>query len=158
MRRTLTKALCGALAVVVLSLLGACSDGADDNVIAAPTSVPVTTTALPGTDREAAAPLAAATTCRQLLDATEPQLTSLLDALVARAAALQPAEMATLSMPDLPEFQSFVAGTANLEAEAARVNCSDVEQRRSVCDVLTAAMAPDAPGGQMVLQLLRSGC
>jgi hypothetical protein len=151
------------VATMVAFFAGACSrsDDGGDRIAApapAPTSLPVTTTAAPGSDELAAPALAAATTCRQLLNATEPQLTALLDALMARAATLGPADLATVSMPDLPEFQRFAEGTANLEAEAARVNCTDAEQRSSVCDVLSAVATPQGAGGQLVLQLLRSGC
>lgn len=160
MLRTPTTAR-AALILALAALLGACSGsgGSGERIAArAPTSTPVTTTAPPSSDRLAAAALAAATTCRQLLDATEPQLAALLEALVARAATLGPAELAALSMPDLPEYQRFAEGTASLEREALRVNCTDAEQRRSVCDVLAAATAPEGAGGQLVLHLLRSGC
>jgi hypothetical protein len=145
------------VAAVALGL-GACS-GDTGSTLAAPTSVPVTTTAAPGTAPAAAPALAAATTCRELLDVTEPQLGQLLDALLARAAALQPADLVSLSIESLPEFQRFAEGTANLEAEATRVNCTDAEQQARVCDVLAAASPPTpGAGGELVLQLLRASC
>lgn len=159
MLRTSTSAARLLLVALAAALLGACSSGGDDGGrIAAPTSMPVTTTAAPGSDEAAAPALAAATTCQQLLEATEPQLAALLDALVTRAATLAPADLAGASMPDLPEFQRFADGTANLEQEAQRVNCTDAEQQGSVCDVLGGVAVPESVGAQLVLQLLRSGC